>query len=389
MNSYKNTIAILVNSMTNGGAERVVLTLAKELRMRSCDVEIILLEKDNFYEIPEYFKVTYLSNANGLENGFMKFLSLFVLPFRLAKIIRLKNIRLVQSHMYRANFVNILAKYLGGNHKTQLVNHSMISYNKGRGLHGVVKLGLVRLLYRHADQCILVSKAMQQDLSIYSPNTNSTVINNPFDLNKIEELSNMKSFETDFVFSKHKKYLICAGRFIKIKNFDVVIKSLNFLEDTVELILLGDGEEKESLMKLSYELGLRDRVHFLGNIKNPFQLIKKADILILSSKTEGFPMVLIEAMVCEVPIISTHCVSGPSEIFNLDEFEWEESGIKKTEYGILTKIGDPACLSEAIVQLLSDPVLSAKYRYNGRVRMNDYSKEAIVSKYIDSFKLME
>ena len=375
--------------MTNGGAERVVLTLAEELHKQTFDIEIILLEKDNFYEIPEYLKVTYLSNANGLENGFIKFLNLFVLAFRLAKIVHLKNIRLVQSHMYRSNFVNILAKYLGGNHKTQLVNHGMISHNRGRGLLGAINLGLVRLLYRHANQCILVSKAMQKDLSIYIPNANSTVINNPFDLNKIEELSNMKFFETEFVFSEHKKYLICAGRLIKIKNFDVVIKSLNFLEDTVELILLGDGEEKESLMKLSFELGLTDRVHFLGNIKNPFQLIRKADIFILSSKTEGFPMVLIEAMVCEVPIISTHCVGGPSEIFDVDEFEWEENGIKKTKYGILTKIGDPVCLSEAIVQLLSDPVLSAKYRYNGRVRMNDYSKEAIVSKYIDSFKLME
>lgn len=375
--------------MTNGGAERVVLTLAKELHNLGYNIEIILLEKDDFYEIPDNFKVTYLSKADGLENGFIKLLNLFVLAFRLARIIRRNNIPLVQSHMYRSNFVNILAKYFGGNHKTQIVNHGMFSRNKKRGLLGVINLRLIRLLYKNANQCVLVSKAMQKDLYMYSSDANSLVINNPFDLNNIEELSNMNSFEKKFSFSKHKKYLICAGRFITIKNFDVVIKSLNYLEDTIELILLGDGEEKEGLIKLAYELGLKDRVHFLGNIKNPFQYIKKADIFILSSKTEGFPMVLIEAMACKVPIISTHCKSGPSEIFNVDEFEWEEEGIMKTEYGILTKIGDPKLLSEAIIELLSDPALRAKYISNGQVRMHDFSKEAIVSKYIDSFKLIE
>lgn len=382
----KQKVAILVNSMTNGGAEKVVCILAAAMNQKDIDVELFLLEKDDFYKPPAEIKVTYLSNQTEKENGLKKFFSLFYFAICLKKLIKQRNITFIQSHIYRSNFVNILANLLGSRHQSQIVNHGIVSRNRGEGLRGFVVIWLVKFLYPRADQCILVSNEMKKDLKKYVNGSNTAVINNPFDFEEIEALSMIDVFDNDFYFEKEKKYLICAGRCIKIKKFDVIIRSLKYLNDDIELIVLGDGGERPQLIDLSNDLGLKSRVHFIGNVENPFKFFKNSHIFVLSSKTEGFPMVLIEAMACRLPIIATDCTSGPREILDAEDSVLGEHCFEKTKYGILTQIGDPECLANAVSVMLSDHELMETYRRNSLERMMEYSTEKIVSKYIRNLR---
>jgi glycosyltransferase involved in cell wall biosynthesis len=385
---HEQKIAILINSMTNGGAEKVACNLAAEMVRVGLDVEFFLLEKDDFYTPPDNIKVTYLSNQTEKESGLVKFLSLFAFSAKLKRLTAARGITVVQSHMYRSNFVNTLAKIFGSKHKSQIVNHGLVSRNLDRGIYGFVVLWLAKLLYKRADQCVLVSNQMQSDLAKYVDISNTVVINNPFDINEIQSFSSMTISPAEFIFKPDKKYLICAGRFIKIKRFDVIIESLTHLDEEIDLIVLGDGDQREYLVSLTKKMGLTDRVHFIGNVQNPFKYFKNCDIFVLSSETEGFPMVLIEAMACDLAIIASDCKSGPREILDAEGGSLMSNCLEKTDYGILTKIGDPKCLAEAVSMMISDKKLMVTYTRNSRERMWRYSTEKIVNKYISNMRKM-
>ena len=97
-------------------------------------------------------------------------------------------------------------------------------------------------------------------------------------------------------------------------------------------------------------------------------------------------MVLIEAMACELVIIASDCKSGPREILDAEDGSLMDSCFEKTDYGILTEIGDPKCLAMAISTLLSDDQLMVTYTRNCRERMWGFSTEKMVNKYINNIE---
>ncbi|MCM8831998.1 MAG: glycosyltransferase [Candidatus Omnitrophica bacterium] len=111
---------------------------------------------------------------------------------------------------------------------------------------------------------------------------------------------------------------------------------------TASLIFLGDGPEKDMLIKLVREMDLKESVYFLGFTKNPFPYIKRSDVFVLSSKSEGTPIALIEAQACGIPIVSTDCPVGPRWI------------LADGKAGILVKIGDEKEIASGIVKFLND-----------------------------------
>lgn len=154
-----------------------------------------------------------------------------------------------------------------------------------------------------------------------------------------------------------------TGRLDPAKGFDVLLRAMAILGDLPSpphLVIMGAGQELDSLRRLAHELGVQDRVQLAGHVRNPFAIMKRAAVAVMSSRREGFGNVLVEAMACGVPVVSTDCPVGPRVIL--------EGG----KLGVLVPPEDPAALAGAIAAILKDPQRAAGLRAAGLRKAAEY-----------------
>lgn len=289
---------------------------------------------------------------------------------RLRKIIRETKPDLIFSFMWEPNLLNVLAG-LGTRRKTVISERVAISKNLkdlfGRG----VKLRLARkaisILYRRSSRIIAVSHGIKRELILLGiPEDRIVVIHNPVDIQQIESMSLEK---IDAV----RPYIIYVGRLEQQKNVPSLIRAFYLLKDRlcIDLMILGKGKKGEELSELCRDLKISDRVHFLGFEKNPYKYIRNAEVFVLPSDFEGFPNVILEAMVCGVPVVSTNCPYGPGEI------------ITDGENGLLVPVGDVHALASAIEMVFNDRSLRDRFYTAGKRKTDIYYVRNVVKKYED------
>ena len=386
-NESSEHIFFLINSMGEGGAQRILLSLVEEYLHQGVEITVITLAKNDLYRLPDAVHRVYLCQKSDESSSLYETLLIPYYAWKLRKYIKNKKLITLQSHLFRANFVNILAKLFFSKHKVQIVNHSVMSRFFKEGLSGRLNLFLIKFLYPKADSIIYISKRMQEDFLSYVKGitTKGTVIYNPYNIPKILEESQQS--EGNFVFDDSKFYLITVGRMISLKRFEDVLLALSGLSKEIELIMLGEGEKMNGLKKLAKELGILSRVHFLGQVPNPYFYISNSQLLISSSSVEGFPNVLVEAMVCRTAIIATDCISGPREILAPSSdyrFQLQE-GLEMAEFGILYVIADVEGLKRAITLLREDNALREAYEAKAFEQSKRLSVQKIAKVYRENF----
>jgi glycosyltransferase involved in cell wall biosynthesis len=388
-------VCFLLNSLAGGGAEAVAVRLSEHIPI----AKFILIEKDVKYQPNK--EIIFLSKHSIKTNPIFKTLSIPLYAYRLSKKIEHNSI--ILSFLERANFVNIVSKFFKKN-----IAIISVRTNLQTGRTGIKSLNnyLVKVLYPKADLIVAVSHGVKQSLiNLGLEEEKIKVIYNPYPIDEIRE-SAKESLEAHEQIFKHP-VLITAGRLTKPKGQWYLLRIFKALKEKhkdLKLVILGEGELKEYLVKLSQELGLktyvwdRDKlsesfdVYFLGFQKNPFKFMARAKLFVFPSLWEGFPNALVEAMACGVPVVSSDCRSGPREILAPDtDFNYQTQKPDFAEYGILMPVfevkyktaNEPLEEREimwvkTIDKLLEDESLRKHYSEKAKQRAEDFRIEKIV-----------
>lgn len=323
--------------MTMGGAERVALSLCSGLADRGYDVDLVLVNATGklLEEVPSNVSIVDLDAGRVAKS---------LMPLR--DYLSSQQPDVLYSMMTEPNIIAILAHRMASV-KTKLVisEHNMLSRSAESLKDRLVKFGAWGL-YSLADEVVAVSEGVRRDLAEHTrlSSDDITLIYNPVDIESIqgraEEPVNHEWFTDDEI-----DVVLSGGRHEPQKGFDTLLDAFNRIKRSdVRLVLFGTGPETESLKQQATALGIDDRVWFPGFVENPYKYMANADVFVLSSEYEGFGLVLIEALACGCPVVSTDCESGPAEIL--------ENG----KYGPLVPVGDDEELSNSIKSILNHPV---------------------------------
>lgn len=207
---------------------------------------------------------------------------------------------------------------------------------------------------------------MKQDLikSFNITKEKMVVINNPIDIVKVERLS-FEKMRKDF--DVNNINILAVGALRKEKRFDLLLETFARLDkNRYRLTIVGDGEMYSSLRELSLELGIEDEVSFTGQQANPYNYMKNADILVLTSAYEGFPNVLLEANSCGTPVLAFNAPGGVSEI------------VKEGLNGYLVSYLDVNAMASTILSFDAKRFDEEKIKSNVR---ENYALDVIIKKY--------
>jgi N-acetylgalactosamine-N,N'-diacetylbacillosaminyl-diphospho-undecaprenol 4-alpha-N-acetylgalactosaminyltransferase len=370
MNGIKPKLLIFINTLQSGGAERVVWLLLNHLK---ADFELHLALYSNYvdYKIPNEVKVFHL-NQPLKQNRVLRLLKLPFISHKVYKYCVYNHINTSVAFLYRPCYINALLKSWWG-FKGKVImcerTHQTTMITSQSYLYRLFSKFMVKYSYQRANLILANSYAIQTDLiEKFHIKTPIRVIYNPIDLHFI------KKHEDDALpleFEKDVFHFVNVGGFRKEKNHLLLLQAFFILKHLpCKLIIVGGGVMEEDLKQKVNDLGIASKVIFCGFDTNPFKYVKQSDCFVLSSDVEGFPNVLIEALACGKPVISTDCHSGPRELLapNTDLHHRAIVNYEVGEYGILTPVNDIASLATAMKKMYEDAAMRKQFESKAKQR---------------------
>jgi glycosyltransferase involved in cell wall biosynthesis len=260
-------------------------------------------------------------------------------------------------------------KVFGLKAKYILFDHSPLEPLMRSAHFGPFRKRVARFAYHAADSVGSVSEELALDTMkrFGLDRENVFSISNPFD---IEGISRLSKAPADL--DRYKPYVVSAGRLDPFqKDFALLITA--FAEARIDpgtkLLILGEGPQREELLALTQELGMEERVVLVGYQVDPYPFYAGSECFVLSTKFEAFGMVLVEALACGVPVISTDCDFGPREVLDGGAF------------GLLVLPGSVSEMKTAIERMCNDRGLSDGFRAKSRSRAAHYDSVRIIEEY--------
>lgn len=319
-------LAIIVPSLSDGGAEKVAANLSIIYKELGYEVYIILYENRVSFD----YEGTIIDLKIKKKNGVSKIFRDYEIYSKLKKVKKQYKFDVVISHLPKTDLMNCLSKQ---NEKVITTIHNNIDID----YPSYMKRALPYIA-RKSDLIASVSKVGEQYIKNCYKKANVKTIYNPQILENIKVLANDEIseipndiFENEVIINIGRLN-IQKGQWHLIRSFSKLLLS----KPNAKLLIVGKGELENELKELTKKLGIEKSVIFVGFNKNPYKFIQKSDLYIGTSLYEGFGMTIVEAMSLGVPAISTDCISGPREIIAPDKFNEEIDYSQIQEYGILT-----------------------------------------------------
>jgi glycosyltransferase involved in cell wall biosynthesis len=332
----KQRLFFVIPSLMSGGAERVLIALANYFDQKNCTSVIVALNQgEPAYSINEGVKVIYLLHRKSNKLWF-RLSYMWLMLFKLLKLLREEKPNCVLSFITSANIwtgvtCSVLSIPFIVSERTA-PKRSINQFKNG------VKL-LVALLYKKSKGVVVGAQGVEDSLR---ENKAFKSLRNVYKITNAVPIFNAISGQT----VHHRQFILGVGRLEYVKGFDMLITAFSNAQiGDIDLVIVGDGQEKGNLMHQINDLGLKDRVFLVGSKTNLQDYYSQAKLFVLPSRNEGYPNALIEAMSFGCPCIAMDCEFGPSEI------------IDNGQNGLLVQAGNTDDLANAINQLMNNPQL--------------------------------
>ena len=358
----KKKILFYTSGVGLGGVEKVVLEVLKEMDKSKFDIKLALqYENENLFEneIPKEVNYKYMLPQKIIDkslyfrerkkNIFYKILYSFMLSYE--KYIIKKN------YLEFSKDREIVIDFKSGDFLKLINLENRVDKKRICWLHGeITKLNkyekrkkFLRENLNKCDKVICICEDMKNGVikEMLELEDKLEVIYNPFDIEKIKikssDYSEIKDNEKNLL---EDNYIIMVSRLDNVqKDFDTLIKAFKIVNQkrkNIKLYLLGEGPDREKIENMIKDEDLQEYIKLLGVKKNPYPWIKNSKLLVHSSRYEGLPTVLIEALILNKIIISSDCPTGPREILD------------NGKYGSLVEVGDYDSMAQEILELLQE-----------------------------------
>jgi len=358
----KLNILFIIPSFRGGGSERVILNILTHINKKTFKPTLALLQKEGPYlsDLPDDIDIIDLKCSRIRFAG-----------KKIYKLIMSIKPDIVMTTLNHLNFLMAILNPFFPKNIAFVARESIIpSFYINTTSFSFLSKILYKKFYINFDKIICQSFDIKNDLikAFNIPYNKTTIINNPCDIDRISKLIlDVQKQNKD----NNITNLIAVGRLEKQKGFDLLIKAFAKLDpNRFYLTILGQGSEYNNLQQLIKESKLYDRVKMEGFKTNPYKYMTESDIFILSSRYEGFPNVVLEAMACGTPVVAFKCPGGIDEII-IDNVN-----------GFLVKPNDIDELAEKINKASNFYINPDKIKMS---IMQKFSCDKIVSKYEDVF----
>lgn len=361
------SLTIHVPDLSGGGVERLQLDLAPLFMDAGLRVTFLLGSEQGVLspQVPAGATVVSLNAPRQL-----------LALFPIVRYLRRARPDILLVNTEHPAILSLWARVIAGSHtRIVICQHNTLSAQSRRKNWQFRMLPLLcRLFFGWADRIVAVSVGVADDLAARCSLSRdhievvyNGVVGADFEAKRAAPLDHPW-------FAQGVPVVVAAGRFVEQKDFATLIRAFALVvrERDARLLLLGDGPMRGSLKRLADECGIADRIDMPGFCQNPMPYFRRAALVVLSSRYEGFGMVLAEALACGAPVVSTDCPHGPAEILD------------HGRYGILVPVGDSAALAQAILATLEAPV--AREMLEGRGYA--FTVRVAAVRYLDLFETM-
>lgn len=356
-------ICIVSDQLATGGAERCAANLSIFFEKNNCKVHhVIVVDKIEYSFSGEVLNLGKLKNkTNGFFNRLKRFLVLKQF-FKNNKFDYIIDFRVRSQQLQEF----IIIKFIYNAPLIISIRSFMID------LYFPKNKLLANTIFSQAKKIITVSQAIENRISKEFSYSQLQTIYNPIDFDLISRLAN-EELNLDF------EYVLAVGRMNDdVKQFDKLIEVYANSElplNNIKLIFLGDGSNKEKYELQVFNNNLKGMIYFKGKVDNPFMYMKNAKFLLLSSKNEGFPNVILETLACGTPVVSFDCESGPNEI------------IINRENGLLVENQNFEAFKISINEMALNEELYNNCKANSKASVQQFSIDMIGRQWLELMKI--